>query len=1012
MAVGGTPAKGEGLHLMRRFALIFAMLALVGTATAQVSAQSGGTFDKGGIFVVQMADLPVVAYDGSIKGFAATKPAPGTKINPLSAVVTKYVGYLEGTHDAALSRAGVGAAKKLYDYFYTYNGFAAKLTAQQANRLAGDQRVLAVSRNERFDVDTSSTPTFLELDAEGGLWEQLGGPTGNKNKLSGAGDGIIIGDIDSGIWPESLSFSDRDENGKLIYQQIPGWHGKCVPGEQFTATLCNQKLIGGQYFNASHGGNAGINADRPWEFNSVRDYNGHGTHTASTAGGNYGVPTTGPTAVFGAISGMAPRARIAAYKALWSTEDASTASGFTADLVAAIDQAVSDGVDVINYSISGTSTNFADPVEISFLFAANAGIFVSESAGNSGPTASTVAHPSPWTTTVAAGTHNRAGNGSVTLGNGVTYYGASVATPVGPVALIDSVNAGVSGANATHLALCYGATDGDVVLDPAKVAGKIVVCDRGVTARVNKSLAVQQAGGVGMILVNTSLNSINADFHFVPTVHLQSTDRAAVKAYAATASPTATINQATITYSEPAPLTASFSSRGPLLAGGGDLLKPDVIAPGQDILAAVAPPGNHGMDFNLYSGTSMSAPHVAGIAALLKDLHPTWSPAMIKSALMTSAYDVLDPVSTPSKIFRQGAGHIKPNSAANPGLVYQNGWNDWLAFLCGTTSAVGPSTCAALAGLGFSLDPSDFNGASIAIGDLAGVQTVHRKVTSVGSDSEQYTFSYTGLAGIDVTPSTSSFTINPGNSQSFNVTFTTNGAALNTYAGGFITWTGNQGHVVRIPVVVKPVALAAPAGVSSTGGDINYDVTFGYTGSFTATPRGLIPAVVTPGTVPQDPNQSFAGCGDTVGLVMIPVVVPAGTTYARFNLFDADVDAGSDIDLYVCRGSTLVGTSGSGTSAEQVSLVDPTAGTYDVYVHGWGPANGVSTPFKLYAWVLGTADAGNMAVSAPASATLGATGTITLSFSGLAANTKYLGSVAYSGAAGMPNPTIVRVDTP
>ena len=138
----------------------------------------------------------------------------------------------------------------------------------------------------------------------------------------------------------------------------------------------------------------------------------------------------------------------------------------------------------------------------------------------------------------------------MTLGNGATYTGASVATPVGPAPLIDSIAAGVAGADADQLALCYGATDGAVVLDPAKVAGKIVVCDRGVTGRVNKSLAVQQAGGVGMILVNTSPNSLNADFHFVPTVHLADTDRAAVKAYAATAGATATINQATITYAD------------------------------------------------------------------------------------------------------------------------------------------------------------------------------------------------------------------------------------------------------------------------------------------------------------------------------------------------------------------------------------------------------------------------------------------------------------------------------
>src|SRR4030095_16374661 len=233
-------------------------------------------------------------------------------------------------------------------------------------------------------------------------------------------------------------------------------------------------------------------------------------------------------------------------KALYSTRDASTASGFTSDLVAAIDQAVADGVDVISYSISGTTTNFLDPVQVSFLFAADAGVFVSASAGNNGPATGTVAHPGPWLTTVAAGTHNRDGQGSVTLGNGATYFGASVATAVGPAPLINSTAAVAAGARATAARCCFSiATNGGApALDPALVSGKIVVCDRGTNARVDKSLAVQEAGGVGMILVNTSLNSLNADFHYVPTVHLQSTDRAAVKAYAATAGATATINAA------------------------------------------------------------------------------------------------------------------------------------------------------------------------------------------------------------------------------------------------------------------------------------------------------------------------------------------------------------------------------------------------------------------------------------------------------------------------------------
>ena len=355
-----------------------------------------------------------------------------------------------------------------------------------------------------------------------------------------------------------------------------------------------------------------------------------------------------------------------------------------------------------------------------------------------------------------------------------------------------------------------------------------MLCDRGVNARVNKSLAVQQAGGIGMILVNTSPNSINADLHFVPSVHLQNTDRAAVKAYAATPGATARINQSTIIFNAPAPFTAAFSSRGPLTAGGGDLLKPDVIAPGQDILASVAKtPAQANLDFNVLSGTSMSSPHVAGLAALLKHKHPSWSPMAIKSALMTTGGDVLDgPNTNPLVIFRQGAGHVRPNNAADPGLVFQTGFNDWLAFLCGTTTGVSPSTCTALTNLGFSTEPSNLNVPSIAIGDLAGIQTVTRKVTNVFGQAESYTAAVSGLTGINAVVSTIG-SVGAGQTKSFTVAFTQASAPLNTYTGGQLTLTGDKGHTVRIPIVIRSVALAAPREVSGTGGPINYNVTFG-----------------------------------------------------------------------------------------------------------------------------------------------------------------------------------------
>jgi subtilisin family serine protease len=731
-------------------ALSVPMTTLVAAPGAETKAHAKRVTNN--VYIVRLAELPATAYDGSIRGYPATKLRKGEKLDPNNPQVVNYKSYLESRHDAVLT--AVGGGKKLYDYGYVLNGFAAELSAAQAAQLRGTAGVLSVEKDAAMELDTSSTPTFLGLS----------GPDGFYSLTGAKGENVIIGIVDGGAWPEHPSFSDRTgvngngtQDGKLDYQQIPGWNGRCVPGEQFTATNCNQKLIGARYYNAGWGGNAGIDAQLPWEFNSPRDYGGHGTHTATTAGGNANVPATGAVAVFGTVNGIAPRARIAAYKVCWQT--GAGGSCFTSDSVAAIDQAVADGVDVINFSISGSTTNFLDPVEVAFLFAADAGVFVATSAGNSGPTISTVAHPGPWLTTVAAGTHNRNGEGSVTLGNGATHNGASVATALGSTPMIDSTAAGLPGADPIMVALCFAASDnaGTAVLDPAKVAGKIVVCDRGTNARIAKSQAVREAGGVGMILLNTGPNSINADFHFVPTVHLADTHRAAVKAYAATPSATASIAQAVIVLNAAAPLTASFSSRGPLNAGGGDLLKPDVIAPGQDILAGVAPPGNSGRLFDLYSGTSMSSPHVAGLAALFKEVHRDWSPMMIKSALMTTAGDVLDgPNTNPLVIFRQGAGHVRPVQALDPGLVFNHGFGDWLAFLCGTGQLTA-SYCPSIR-----IDPSDLNVPSIAIGDLAGEQTVKRTVTNVGTGSSTYTPSVTGLVGFDVTFSHANLTLARG----------------------------------------------------------------------------------------------------------------------------------------------------------------------------------------------------------------------------------------------------------
>lgn len=966
-----------------------------------------GKSRAGKVYIVRLAEPAVAAYDGSIRGHAATRPAKGSKLDSMHPDVVGYRAHLASRQDAVMRSAGVSRA--LRSYGYVFNGFAAQLSEAQAAKLAGTPGVLSVVKDELRTADTSSTPTFLGLTGKEGFWKEQ----------DAKGDDVIIGIIDSGIWPEHPSFSDRKtqghghdfssngrDEGDFAYKPIRGWHGTCVTGEQFTADNCNRKLIGARFYNAGFGGNDGIKALFPYEFNSPRDYDGHGTHTSSTAGGNEGVPVTGDASAFGKINGIAPRARIAMYKALWHDSSVPNSSGFNSDLVAAIDDAVADGVDVINYSISGTQTNFADPVEIAFLFAADAGVFVAASAGNSGPTTGTVAHPSPWITTVAAGTHNRDGKGSVTLGNGTTFTGASYTAAVGPSPLIDATLAAAPGSVPADVARCFLDVDsasGVPQLDPAKVAGKIVVCDRGGNVLVNKAQAVKDAGGVGMILANTptSANTTLPILHVIPTVHIPFTDLTSyngLKSYATSAGATATIAAATLVFDVPAPFTASFSSRGPLRAGGGSLLKPDLIAPGQDILAGVAPPNNNGRLFDLYSGTSMSSPHVAGLAALMKEVHPRWSPMAIKSALMTSAYDVLDgPNTDPLVIFRQGAGHVQPNNAADPGLVFDSDFDDWLGFLCGT-GAISLANCTS-SGTPV-LNPSDFNVASIAVGSLSGSQTITRRVTNVSDGSATYRPSMAGLEGFDVKFTPASLTLARGQTKSFTVTLTRTTAALNAYTGGQLTLSGGTSkkardqHNVRVPVVVKPVALAAPAEVGAS-----YSVKFGYTGPFTATARGLVPANTNGGSI------ATGGQVDTV------VTIPDGTTYARFSLFDANVSASSDLDLEVRNAAgALVGASGSGTSNEEVNLVNPPAGAYTVRVIGFATPGNAPVTFTLFSWALGSAAAGNMTVSAPATATTGGNGTITLAFNALTAGLKYLGSVVYGGDPALPAPTIVRVN--
>jgi subtilisin family serine protease len=961
-------------------------LLLIGTAAAR---QKDGKAAPGkgatNVYLVQLEEPPVVAYEGGLPGLAATAPAKGKKVNPIDANVQKYVAHLRSRHDAIADSAG---ASKFYDYEYALNGFAAELTDAQAAKLRTTSGVLAVERDQRHELATDNTPTFLGLNASGGIWSQLGGQ-GN------AGEGVIIGFVDTGIWPEHPSFSPEG-----FGPPPASWHGDCQSGELFTQSDCNNKLIGANYFLEGFG-HSGLEGGG--DYKSARDHDGHGTHTTSTAGGNANVQASIFGIDRGRISGMAPRARVAAYKACWSGK--SGEGCFSSDTVAAINKAVADGVDVINYSISGTETNYLDSVEIAFLMARRNGVFAATSAGNDGPGPSTVNHISPWLMSVGASTQNRSFVGTTTLGNRKTYKGVTITAGLGSTPLVDGASAGSEG--------CLTG------LTPALVTGRIVVC-KGSFQRAARSLAVKQAGGVGMILyAETDTDALLSDNHHVPALHVSFTTGSAIKAYIAAAgsSATASLSGGSKEFGGGNTM-AAFSSRGPTIAGSRDVVKPDITAPGVQILAGNSPTatvGAAGQLFQAIAGTSMSSPHVAGIAALVVDLHPDWTPAEVQSAIMTSARQnvALEDGSTPAGPFGFGAGHVAPNGAANPGLVYPADFDEYRAFLrsqglCTFCFGTAPAPVK---------DPSDVNLPSIQIGALAGVQAVTRTVKNVGP-AGTYKVSVDAPAGISVAVSPTELSLAAGQSATYQVTFTTDGrATFDAYASGAITWSagGKGGQSVRIPVVVRPVKISAPVSISATGtsGSETRSVIFGYAGQFTASPQGLIPATTETRTVVDDPTNNFVveTPDANQGIQVHTFAIPAGTVHARFSLFDDFTDGNDDLDIYLYNPTgQLVGVSAGGTSAEEINLVKPAAGTYKLYVHGW-QTDGPEAVYTLFSWLLGNAAAGNMTVtSSTSNATVGGTGTITVAWSGLTAGTKYLGRISYGDGSSEIGSTIVRID--
>jgi uncharacterized repeat protein (TIGR01451 family) len=585
-------------------------------------------------------------------------PVP-SELEPVSIIVT----YEESFDPNALAAASGGQI--VYRYDALFNGASMILASDKVDDVASLAGVTKVYLDEVVDQDTDASPEFIGAPT---IWSALGGQ-------EYAGEGVVVGIIDSGIWPEHPSFSDPDPYGKPYPPPpiTPGANGFAGGTPRSTCDFgnmawnpddapftCNNKLIGAYRFQDTYDILRGLAPD---EFASARDSDGHGTHTASTAAGNAGVMPSIFGVPYGAVSGVAPRAHVIMYR----TGAGSTGSSFFSDLAAAIEQATLDGVDALNYSISGGTTPYGELPSLAFLSAYENGVFVAASAGNSGPGADTVAHREPWVTTVAASTQSRSFEGRLHVeagGDTLDLTGVSVTH--------DFVGDVVLGADYGD-PLC-GSEDGVNPFAPGTfTANQIVVCERGIVARVEKSFNVWEAGAGGMVLYNPEVQSLNSDNHYVPTVHLDNVAGVALLDFMSTHTGiVGSIDGGNVTFGQ-GDVMAAFSSRG----GPGQALgisKPDITAPGVQILAGHTPVpawvtgGPPGQLFQAVAGTSMSAPHLAGAAALLKDMHPDWTPGQIKSALMMTALTdgvVKEDGVTPADPFDFGSGRVDLTQAGD-----------------------------------------------------------------------------------------------------------------------------------------------------------------------------------------------------------------------------------------------------------------------------------------------------------------------------------------------------------
>ncbi|KAL4298384.1 hypothetical protein GQ457_12G030640 [Hibiscus cannabinus] len=699
----------------------------------------------------------------------------------------------------------------VHSYNNGFSGFAARLSAEEAHSIAQRQGVVSVFPDPVLELHTTRSWDFLNVQTSVVIDSN---PDSNSNSTSHDSD-AIIGILDTGIWPESESFNDK------AMGPIPSrWNGTCAAAQDFNTSNCNKKIIGARSYD--------VGERSVIRYHSPRDMVGHGSHVASTAAGSevHGVSYYGLAA--GTAKGGSPGSRIAVYRVCSPFNGCLGSS-----ILAAFDDAIADGVDVLSLSLGAPSflkpqiTN--DPIALGAFHAVQHGITVVCSAGNDGPDPGSVVNAAPWIITVAASTIDRDFESDVVLGDNTVIKGGGIhfadiqKSPGYPIIYAKSAKKKEADINDSRN--CHPDS-----LDQEVIKGKIVVCENldGLYSPSQKKDEVKRLGGVGAVLIDDESRQIASSFGTFPASVIRTEDNAKVLSYInSTKNPVATILRTTSpTKYTPAPVIAYFSSRGPSTVPK-NILKPDIAAPGVNILAAwiandtaEAPEGKDPPLYNVISGTSMACPHVSGIVATVKSKHPTWSPSAIRSAIMTTATQINNlkaPITTekgvPATPYDFGAGEVSPTGPLEPGLVYETTVVDYLNFLC--YHGYNITTIKNIAKTipdGFTCPEessndliSNINYPSIAISNFnekAG-RKVNRTLTSVTGDGKSvYTVSIDAPAdlNVQVVPDKLQFTKN-GDKSSYQVSFfATNPLKKDVF--GSITWSNGK-YKVRSPFAVS-----------------------------------------------------------------------------------------------------------------------------------------------------------------------------------------------------------------